>query len=112
MRAYFTDLRDRILADGDRGLTTRAPATKYSVSESFVRKLKQQRRETGTTAPRPPGRKAPPGWLAHPDAIRAACRARPDATLEELRQSLGLTCSAATLCRVLKALRLTLKKNL
>jgi transposase len=58
------------------------------------------------------GRPAPPGRLAHADAIRAGCRARPDATLQELRQQLGLTLSTATLCRALKALRLTLKKKL
>jgi transposase len=93
-------------------MTTRAVATKFSVSESFVRKLKQQRRQTGGIAPRPPGRKRPPDWAAHADRIRAACRERPDATLEELRRALGLPCSAATLCRALKALRLTLKKKL
>ena len=112
MRAYSPDLRERILADCDRGLTTRAVATKYTVSESFVRKLKQQRRQTGAIGPRSPGRKRPPDWLAHADRIRAGCRDRPDATLEELRRALGLPFSAATLCRALKALRLTLKKKL
>ena len=36
MRAYSPDLRQRVLADCDRGLTTRVVATKYSVSESWV----------------------------------------------------------------------------
>lgn len=52
MQAYSLDLRTRVLADCDRGLSTRAVATKYSVSESWVRRLKQRRRETGAVAPR------------------------------------------------------------
>ena len=112
MRPYSPDLRQRVLADCDRGLTTRAVATKYTVSESFVRKLKQQRRETGDIAPRPPGRKRPPAWAAHADRLRAAYREQPDATLEELRRKLGLSLSTSTLCRALQALRLTLKKKL
>ena len=35
-------------------------ATKYSVSESWVRRLKQRRRQTGETAPRLPGPRRPP----------------------------------------------------
>jgi transposase len=86
-------------------------ATKFSVSESWVRRIKQQRRETGQIAPRPPRKKKPPQWLQHAERLREACRDQPDATLAELREKLGLTLSAATLCRALKALRLTLKKK-
>jgi hypothetical protein len=46
VHAYSLDLRTRVLADGDRGLSTRAAATGYSVSESWVRRLKH-RRQTG-----------------------------------------------------------------
>jgi hypothetical protein len=51
MRAYSADLRERVLADCDAGLGTRAVAAKYRVSESWVRRLKQVRRQTGRTAP-------------------------------------------------------------
>jgi transposase len=52
MKSYSMDLRERILRDCDGGLETRVVATKYAVSESWVRRLKQRRRETGEVAPR------------------------------------------------------------
>jgi len=54
MRPYSMDLRQRVLADCDDGMKTRAVATKYRVSESWVRRLKQRRAATGETAPRSP----------------------------------------------------------
>jgi transposase len=111
MRAYSADLRQRVLADCDRGLTTRAVATKYSVSESWVRRLKQRRRLTGETAPRAanPGRK--PNWPAYADRLRAAIARTPDATLAELRQQLQLTVALSTLWRAVDALGLSVKKK-
>jgi transposase len=105
------DLRERILKDCDAGMGTRAVATKYSVSESWVRRLKQRRRETGETAPRATGSKKPPGWVAFADELRNLVERQPDATLEELRQQLGNRCSTRTLARALVALRLTFKKK-
>jgi hypothetical protein len=69
MRAYSPDLRLRILADRDRGRTTRAVATKYDVSASWGRRLKQRRRQTGDIAPRPQtqlGRLRRPTPRGHP----------------------------------------------
>jgi transposase len=111
MRAYSTDLRQRVLADCDRGLTTRAVATKYSVSESWVRRLKQRRRATGETAPRTQRRGPVPLAHTHGDRIRQAIRERPDATLAELRQQLGLTAALSTLWAAVAALGLSLKKK-
>ena len=51
MKSYSIDLRSRILEDCDSGMTTRVVATKYRVSESWVRRLSQRRRETGQIAP-------------------------------------------------------------
>ena len=45
MRAYLMDLRERVLRDSDAGLTAAAVAVKYHVSASWVRRLKQRRRE-------------------------------------------------------------------
>ena|SRR5215468_7607773 len=110
MRAYSIDLRERVLADCDAGLGTQAVAEKYRVSPAWVRRLKQRRRETGEVAARVP-RRRPPGWAAQADRLRAAVRAAPDATLEELRGRLGLAASVSTVCRALQALGLTLKKS-
>ena len=55
MQAYSMDLRVRVLADCDAQLGTKAVASKHRVSESWVRRLKQRRREQGAIAPRPSG---------------------------------------------------------
>jgi len=111
MRAYSADLRQRVLADCDRGLTTRAVATKYAVSESWVRRLKQRRRLTGETAPRVADAGPAPSWQAYGDRLRAAIARTPDATLEELRQQLQLTVALSTLWRAVDALGLSVKKK-
>ena len=111
MHAYSTDLRVRVLADCDRGLSTRAVATKYSVSESWVRRLKQRRRETGEVTPRQPTPGPKPSWPAYADRLREAVRQTPDATLEELRDRLELTVALSTLWRAVAALGLSVKKK-
>jgi transposase len=110
MRPYSTDLRLRVLQDCDAGLPTRAVADKYTVSDSFVRKLKRRRHTTGSAAPTAP-RRPPPGWAADADRIRAAVAAQPDLTLQELRDRLAVAYSLTTLWRATRALGLTLKKN-
>ena len=52
MRAYSMDLRERALLDSDAGMKATDVAAKYRVSGSWVRLLKQRRRETGEVAPR------------------------------------------------------------
>ena len=110
MRAYSKDLRERVLADCDEGMGATAVAAKYRVSESWVRRLKQRRKATGETEPRPSGRR-PCTWAPHAQAIRAAVAEAPDATLRELKQRLGLALSLATLWRAVMALGLTVKKK-
>ena len=52
VRAYSMDLRERVLRESDAGMKAAAGAVKYHVSASWVRRLKQRRRETGEVAPR------------------------------------------------------------
>jgi transposase len=104
------DLRERVLADSDEGMGPAAVAAQYRVSESWVRRLKQRRRATGETAPRPSGRR-PTTWGPYAEAIRAAVRDCPDATLRELKEQLGLAMSLATLWRAIAVLGLTVKKK-
>jgi transposase len=115
MRAYSTDLRQRVLDGCDAGLGTRAVAGKFSVSESWVRRLKQRRREGGSIHPRKAGNPSPAVLAPHHDALRELVARRPDATLVELRDRLadqrGVSVSVATLWRALDALRLTFKKS-
>lgn len=111
MRAYSTDLRDRVLRDLDAGLKTSAVARKYSVSSSWVRRLKQRRAATGETRPRPQRHGRVPASVTHAEAIREAVRRAPDATLDEYRQRFHLPVSRAALARALVALGLTRKKS-
>ena len=53
MRACSMDLRVRAVRDLDAGMLPDAVAEKYHVSGSWVRLLRQRRRETGEIAPRP-----------------------------------------------------------
>jgi transposase len=110
MKAYSMDLRVRVLADCDTGMSNRAVAAKYTVSESWVRRLKQRRAATGETAPRPAGRR-PRTWAADADRIRQAFADAPDATLAEVKTRLGLAVGLTTLWRAVAALGLTVKKK-
>ena len=111
MRAYSMDLRSRVLEDCDRGMTTREVALKYRVSESWVRRLKQRRRENGEIAPRPSRNGVQPKWLPYAKRIEDLVEARPDTTLRELRDALGEDVSIQTLSRALRKLQLTFKKK-
>lgn len=111
MKPYSTDLRSRILDDCDAGLSTREVAAKYRVSESWVRRLKQRRRETGSIEPTRQRHGPPPSWLPHAEQIAEAVRRTPDATTEEHRLALDAGLSHAAVWRGIKALALTLKKK-
>jgi transposase len=111
MRAYSMDLRERVWADCQAGMKAPAVARKYSVSPSWVRRLKQRQKATGSIAPRPksPGR---PVTLAPHDArLRELVRADPDATLAELRERLGVRVSLSALSEYLRRIALSFKKK-
>jgi transposase len=109
--AYSMDLRRRVLADCDAGLRTGAVAAKYTVSEAWVRRLKQRRRLTGEVAPRR-GRPGPrPKLEPEHGRLREAARAEPDLSAAEYRDRLGLGCSPVTVWRALRRLGLTFKKK-
>ena len=111
MKPYSTDLRERILKDCDGGMKTRAVARKYAVSESWVRRLKQVRRETGRVIPLGHRGGPTPGWVTYAEAIRDAVRRAPDATLAEYRARFALPLSRSALARALIVLGLSRKKS-
>ena len=111
MRAYSMDLRERVWADCQAGMKTTAVAQKYSVSESWVRRLKQRQKDTGSIAPRPPSTGRPVTLAPHEARVRELVRADPDATLAELRQQLGLKISLSTLSEYLRRIELSFKKR-
>jgi transposase len=111
MKAYSTDLRERVLAAGDAGEKTKAVAARFAVSASWVRRVKQVRRASGRTAPLAQTHGPVAAWPAHADAIREAVRQVPDATLDEYRTRFALPLSRATLARAVVALGLSRKKS-
>lgn len=112
MRAYSMDLRERVWADCQAGMKTPAVAQKYSVSESWVRRLKQRRKATGSLARRPPSPGRPVTLAPHEARVRELVHDDPDATLDEPRQRLGVTVSIGALCNYLQRLKLSFKKKL
>ena len=110
--AYSMDLRTRVLKDSDAGLSSKELAERYHVSRAWVDALKQRRRETGAFAPLKPT-KFRGRALAAADLHRLATfiAARPDATLEEIREALRTSAGLTTIWRACHQLDLTLKKN-
>jgi transposase len=116
MKAYSADFRQRVLAMCDKGRSTREVARAFDVSESWVRRIKQVRREERRVVPKPLGGRR----HGHFDVVRLSqlegwLRDHPDATLERLRdralREMGLRCSLMCICRALKKLGWSFKKK-
>jgi transposase len=113
MTPYSQDLRQRIVETIQRGDgTIRQVAQRFLVSLSFVTRLLQLYRSTGSVEPRPHGG-GNPAVLTPEDLqrLRELIGQRPDATLEECRTHLGTSCSLMTLSRALSQLGLPRKKK-
>ena len=108
-KPYSQDLRDRILAAYDRGMKTRPIARLFRVSPAWARRVKQRREQFGELMPRHGGGTP----IIKVDRARLAqlVQEDPDATLDELRQRLGVSCAISTICMALKRMGFTLKKK-
>src|SRR5512145_2409770 len=85
MKAYSIDLRERVVASVEGGeCNIPEAARRYKVSEPSIERWLARHRKTGSCAPLPhaggPARKL----ATAARAIRAAVKAQPDATLQEL----------------------------
>ena len=114
MEAYPTDFRREILAACDAHEGTRVIALRFQVSESWVRRIKQQRRETGQVAPKTAA-PSPPKWHAWAEWLLAKITARPDIYLRELQAELkaerGVEVCLMTICNACRALEQSRKKK-
>jgi transposase len=113
MRAYSNDLRERIVTAVGRGdHSLRELAHLFSVSLTFIVRLLQRQRQSGSVQPRPHAG-GPPPKLTEADQARLLqlVREQPDATLAELRTRLGVACSLTTIFRALRRHRITRKKK-
>jgi transposase len=113
MKALSKDLRERILkAVDNREGSRRALADRFCVNASTITRLLQLRRQTGSSDPRPHGGgNAPTLDQEGLERLRALVREDPDATLEALRQRLGVDGSIMIVWRALKKLDITVKKK-
>ena len=110
--AYSMDLRTRVLKDSDAGLSSKELAQRYHVSRAWVDALKQRRRETGAFAPLKQTKFRGRALAAEDlDRLVAVVAARPDATLEEIREALRTAAGLTTIWRACNQLDLTVKKN-
>jgi transposase len=114
MPVYSQDLRKRVFDTLERREgSLRQIARRFLVSLSFVTRLLEHRRLTGSLEPKPHGGGRPPA-LGPDDLerLRNLIHEKPDATLEELRQSLGVTCSLMAISRAVRdKLKITRKKK-
>jgi transposase len=117
MKAYSTDLCERVVAACQQGgRTIGEVAAQFSVSDSFVRKLRRRQRTSGSVAALPPHSGPAPVLNAAAQAQLTAClRQEPDATLTELCIWLaaigGPAVSQTTLWRAVQALDWRRKKR-
>jgi transposase len=113
-RPYSLDLRARVVEAVGSGLSRRAAARRFAVSESFVIKLLQRVAATGSAAPSPMGGRKPYALAAHEAVVQGLIETQPDITLDELRAELatrGIAVGRTSIARFLDHLRLTHKKR-
>src|SRR4051812_1432977 len=84
MKPYCVDLRERVVAALDRGLTRSEVITTFQVSLASLKRWLATRRDTGNLAPRPatggPSLTITP---AHEQELRSQVAAHPDASVAE-----------------------------
>jgi transposase len=113
MRPYSMDLRERVAAAVDfREGSQREIARRFRVSLSFIVRLLERRREAGTLAPKPHGGGPRPA-LSRRDQqrLRRLVLMQNDATLNELKQQGGFSCTLTTIWRTLRRFNLTYKEK-
>ena len=113
MKPLSNDLRQRILDAVDRREgSLRQLAVRFSVNVSTITRLLQLRRQTRAFDPRPhAGGTEPTLDQEGLERLRKLVEETPDATLEQLKQSLGISGSIMIVWRGLEKLGITRKKK-
>ena len=109
------DLRERVIAAIDSGLSWRGAAARYGVAPSTAIRWDNERRTTGSFAPKPQGGDTRSHRIeANAELIHAALEETPDITLAELCRHLaerGVAASTSSLWRFFRRHGITLKKR-
>jgi transposase len=111
--AYSLDFRERVVRTHAETGSSAETAEIHNCSESWVRRMTQLLRDTGSLAARSTARTD--DQRAYDDAdeakIRRLIKDRPDATLAEVAEAIGKPASPGTVSRTLKRLKLPRKKS-
>jgi transposase len=113
-RPYSLDLRERVTADVEAGLTCRQAAAKYSIGVSTAVNWTSRARRTGSPAALPMGGKRPYVLAGEEEWLRRRVAERPDITLHELLAELAgrqVKVSYFGLWNFCRHLGLSFKKN-
>ena len=115
-RSYSQDIRVRVALAVSEGLSRRAAARRYAVSESSAIRWASQMEREGSAAARKQGRPLGKGPLAdHLDFLIATVGSQPDITMPELAARLwaerGVSSHAASLSRLLCRSGISYKKT-
>ena len=108
--AYSMDFRLKVIAACDRGMKTQQAVEAFGVAASWVRLLKQRRREDGDIAPRPYGGSTPKLTADDDVAVRRHFAKHHDTTITELHDALGVGVSEIAVWRAAKRLGYRFKK--
>jgi len=114
MESYSKEFRADVLAARDAGGSTHDVALRFKVSKAWVRRIVQQRRETGQVAAKTT-RQRTPKWQAWAAWLVTKITERPDIYLRELqadlKRELGHKASLQTICNACAALEQSRKKR-
>lgn len=115
MKAYSTDLRERIVRAVAGGMSQPEAARVFQVGERTVKRYWQQWRETGALTAKPhPGARPMISPAQYP-AMRAQLTAMPDATLAvhcaAWQEATGVQVSRSLWCRMERKVGWTRKKR-
>ena len=109
--AYASDFRQRVVGACDRGMSPSEVAAALNVAPSWVRRLKQWRRERGSIEAKPCGGSKPKLGPSDEAAIHAHFAEHPDTTIAELKAALQAEVSEVTVWRAARRLGYRFKKS-
>jgi transposase len=115
MKAYSLDLRAKILAAVDNGMSKSEAARVFGVGLATVKRYAVLRREHGSLTPKPHPGRPPTISPEQQEVLRTQLLAQPDAFLDEhcdlFWAQTGSRVSTSTMSRVIRKLRFTRKKG-
>jgi len=113
MEMLHDEARELLVKGYEKSHDAAAIAQAYSVSIRTVYRLVKQKQETGSVALRTGQRGRKPALTAEDkEKIRQCVAEKPDITVNEIREKLGLSVSYSTVERALKEMGFALKKTL